>query len=90
MAFAAAKAIKAARDVFQHFRTRAKTTEDAAKLLELQDAFQTLREDNTRLREELQECKDKASARSTFEQRQIGEAVVLVRVGADGTEGPPC
>ena len=87
---AAAKAIKVAKDVLQHFRNRAKTTEDAAKLLELQDAFQTLRADNSRLREELQECKDRAAARSAFEQRQIGEAVVLVRVGVDGTEGPPC
>ena len=50
---AAAKAIKVAKDVLQHFRNRAKTTEDAAKLLELQDAFQTLRADNSRLREEL-------------------------------------
>ena len=84
------KVITAARSAFNHLKARTKTVEDTAKLIELQDAFQTLREENMRLREELRQRDARAAARGAYERRQSGNAVVRLRVGTDGTNGPPC
>lgn len=85
-----ARAVTAAKGVFDYFKARTKSAEDAMKLLELHDAFQALRDENSRLREELNELRARVSARDSYEQRQIGDAVVLVHVRADSTDGPPC
>ena len=50
---AVAKAVAVAKRVFDYFKTRAKNAEETLQLVELQESFQTLRDDNTRLREEL-------------------------------------
>ena len=81
-----AKALTAAQNVFDYFSKRVKTADDMKKLMELQNAFQALRDEVSRLHDELQRLK----ARGRYEQRQIGNAVVLVRVGDDGKDGPPC
>lgn len=78
-----ARAVTAAKGVFDYFKARTKSAEDAMKLLELHDAFQALRDENSRLREELNELRARVSARDSYEQRQIGDAVVLVHVRAD-------
>ena len=85
-----AKAVTAAKGIFDYFKARTKSTEEALKLMELHDAFQALREENSRLREELRQRDARARARGAYEQRRIGNAVVLVRANADGTDGPPC
>ena len=85
-----AKAVTAAKGVFDYFKARTKSAEEAMKLMELHDAFQALRDENSRLREELHQLKARMSARDSYEQRKIGNAVVLVEVRADGTDGPPC
>ena len=85
-----AKAVTAAKGVFDYFKARTKSAEEVMKLMELHDAFQALRDENSRLREKLRQLKARMSARESYEQRQIGNAVVLVRVRADGTDGPPC
>ena len=85
-----AKAVTTAKGVFDYFKARSKSAEETMKLMELHDSFQALREENSRLRDELRQRDAKASARAAYEQRQIRNAVVLVRVGADGTDGPPC
>ena len=85
-----AKAVTAAKGVFDYFKARTKSAEEAMKLMELHDAFQALRDENTHLREELHHLKARMSARDSYEQRQIGNAVVLVQVRVDGTDGPPC
>ena len=85
-----AKAVTAAKGVFDYFKARTKSAEEAMKLMELHDAFQALRDENSELRDELRQVKARMSAGESFEQRQIGNAVVLVAVKADGTDGPPC
>ena len=52
--------------------------------------FRRFRDDNSRLRDELRQREARASARGSYEQRQIGNAVVLVQTRADGPDGPPC
>ena len=87
---AVAKAVAVAKRVFDYFKTRAKNAEENLQLMELQESFQTLRDDNTRLREELIRRAAAAAARGAYERRQIRGAVVLVHVEPDGTDGPPC
>ncbi len=92
-----AKAATAAKGVFDYFKARSKSAEEAMKLMELHDAFQALRDENSqlrdknsRLRDELRQRDVRASARDAYERKQIGNAVVLVRERAGGTDGPPC
>ena len=67
-----------------------KTAEDLPKLTALYDAFETLRGDNARLRQELSRRDAKAAVRGTYERKEMGNAVVLVHVEPDGKHGPPC
>ena len=55
------------------------------KLMELQEAFQELREENSRLHEERRQVR----ARSRYERRRFGKGVALVQAGEDG-DGLPC
>ena len=78
------KAVKTAKEVFEYLRSRTKNAEEASKLIQLQESFLALREENTQLREELRRRDTKAARREGYERKQIGQAVVLVPVGADG------
>ena len=89
------KLVAAGKAALDYLKERAKDAEDAAKLAELHDVFQSLREENTRLLaalhqrdEELRE-RDNA-ARRDYDHKAIGKAVVRVRTRADGTHGPAC
>ena len=77
-----AKLIPVAKSAFDHL----KTAEDIPKLIDLYDAFQTLRDENMRLREELRQ----RDARAAYTRKKMGVAVVRVQVEPDGTAGPPC
>ena len=81
-----AKLIPVAKSAFDHLKTRMKTAEDIPKLIDLYDAFQTLRDENMRLREELRQ----RDARAAYTRKKMGVAVVRVQVEPDGTAGPPC
>ena len=81
-----AKAVETARRVFDYFKTRTKTAEETQRFLDLQESFQTLREDNARLREEL----GRRGNLRNYRRKQIGGAVVLVCTESDGTDSLPC
>ena len=81
-----AKLIPVAKSAFDHLKTRMKTAEDIPKLIDLYDAFQTLRDENMRLREELRQ----RDARAAYTRKKMGVAVVRAQVEPDGTAGPPC
>ena len=75
-----AKAATAAKGVFDYFKARSKSAEEAMKLMELHDAFQALRDENSqlrdknsRLRDELRQRDVRASARDAYERKQIRE-----------------
>ena len=94
---AVVKALKMGKEIFDYLKGRTKSTEEVTKLQELQDVFGRLRDENARLqdenarlRQELQEYQEKADGRNAYEERQVGDGVVLVRIRSDGTDGPPC
>lgn len=81
-----AKVATVAKNAFEYLKTKLRTKDDVLRLVELQDAFQTLREENAQLREELR----RRIARAEYRRKRIYGAVVLVRQEPDGTDGPPC
>ena len=68
-----AKLIPVAKSAFDHLKTRMKTAEDIPKLIDLYDAFQTLRDENMRLREELRQ----RDARAAYTRKKMGVAVAM-------------
>ena len=81
-----AKAVETAKRIFDYFKARTKNAEETQRFLDLQESFQTLREDNARLREEL----GRRGNLRNYRRKQIGGAVVLVCTESDGTDSPPC
>ena len=84
------KLIQAGKAALDHLKGRMESPEDIAQLNQLYEIFQTLREENIELREELRRRDAAAAARANYERRKMGRAVVRVRVEADGKDGPPC
>ena len=85
-----ANALKLATSAFDYLKNRVKGAQDVAKLIELQQAFDALREENRRLREDISRRDAQAGERGRYQRKSIGSAVVLVREEPDGSDGPPC